>query len=175
MNSLGFCSFFSEMVVLIPSSFIKKGSLAQRETKYYQIALTCKHIRLFAFSVFSLGILLAVNPFRRNPSHKPTITTTTKQNKTKQNKTKKLRKTNKQYRCQRNAQKSGSEVQISRLKEHCFVVSPKEQENLERCLYREARLLFGGRWEWGRGRGREAYKQQFPVFEVGCFIEKIKK
>ena len=94
-------------------------------------------------------------------------------NKTKQNK--KLRKTNKQYRCQRNAQKSGSEVQISRLKEHCFVVSPKEQENLERCLYREARLLFGGRWEWGRGRGREAYKQQFPVFEVGCFIEKIKK
>ena len=91
-------------------------------------------------------------------------------NETKQNKTKKLRKTNKQYRCQRNAQKSGSEVQISRLKEHCFVLSPKEQENLERCLYREARLLFGGKW--GRGRGREAYKQQFPVFEVGCFIEK---
>ena len=137
--------------------------MAQRETKYYQIALTCKHIRLFAFSVFSLGILLAVNPFQRNPSHKPTITTTTKQNKTK-----KLRKTNKQYRCQRNAQKSGSEVQISRLKEHCFVLSPKEQENLERCLYWEARLLFGGKW----GRGRGAYKQQFPVFEVGCFIEK---
>lgn len=96
-------------------------------------------------------------------------------NETKQNKTKKLRKTNKQYRCQRNAQKSGSEVQISRLKEHCFVLSPKEQENLERCLYREARLLFGGKWEWGRGRGGEAYKQQCPVFEVGCFIEKIKK
>ena len=92
-------------------------------------------------------------------------------NKTKQNKTKKLRKTNKKYRCQRNAQKSGSEVQISRLKEHCFVLSPKEQENLERCLYREARLLFGGKW----GRGRGAYKQQFPVFEVRCFIEKIKK
>ena len=90
-------------------------------------------------------------------------------NKTKQNK--KLWKTNKQYRCQRNAQKSGSEVQISRLKEHCFVLSPKEQENLERCLYREARLLFGGKW----GRGRGAYKQQFPVFEVRCFIEKIKK
>ena len=89
-------------------------------------------------------------------------------NETKQNKTKKLRKTNKQYRCQRNAQKSGSEVQISRLKEHCFVLSPKEQENLERCLYREARLLFGGKW----GRGRGAYKQQFPVFEVNCFIEK---
>ena len=89
-------------------------------------------------------------------------------NKTKQNKTKKLRKTNKKYRCQRNAQKSGSEVQISRLKEHCFVLSPKEQENLERCLYWEARLLFGGKW----GRGRGAYKQQFPVFEVGCFIEK---
>ena len=92
-------------------------------------------------------------------------------NKTKQNKTKKLRKTNKKYRCQRNAQKSGSEVQISRLKEHCFVLSPKEQENLERCLYLQARLLFGGKW----GRGRGAYKQQFPVFEVGCFIEKIKK
>ena len=92
-------------------------------------------------------------------------------NKTKQNK--KLRKTNKQYRCQRNAQKSGSEVQISRLKEHCFVLSPKEQENLERCLYREVRLLFGGKW--GRGRGRGAYKQQFPVFEARCFIEKIKK
>ena len=87
-------------------------------------------------------------------------------NKTKQNK--KLRKTNKKYRCQRNAQKSGSEVQISRLKEHCFVLSPKEQENLERCLYREVRLLFGGKW----GRGRGAYKQQFPVFEVNCFIEK---
>ena len=82
MNSLGFCSFFSEMVVLIPSSFMKRE--AQRETKYYQIALTCKHIRLFAFSVFSLGWLLAVHPFRRNPSHKSTITTTTKQNKTKQ-------------------------------------------------------------------------------------------
>ena len=94
-------------------------------------------------------------------------------NKTKQNK--KLRKTNKQYRCQRNAQKSGSEVQISRLKEHCFVLSPKEQENLESCLYLEARLLFGGKWGRGRGRGREAYKQQFPVFEVGGFIEKIKK
>ena len=65
--------------------------------------------------------------------------------------------------------KSGSEVQISRLKEHCFVLSPKEQENLERCLYLEARLFFGGKW------GRGAYKQQFPVFEVGCFIEKIKK
>ena len=90
-------------------------------------------------------------------------------NKTKQNK--KLRKTNKKYRCQRNAQKSGSEVQILRLKEHCFVLSPKEQENLERCLYREVRLLFGGKW----GRGRGAYKQQFPVFEVRCFIEKIKK
>lgn len=97
------------------------------------------------------------------------VSNNNKNNKTKQNKPKNCEKpTNKQYRCQRNAQKSGSEVQISRLKEHCFILSPKEQENLERCLYREARLLFGGKW----GRGRGAYKQQFPVFEVNCFIEK---